>query len=100
MSSRATGSRIAFCIAAAFCTRVGAAELVMRAPDSPGGTPEIVGGRPANPEEWRASFGYDRGDMLCSATAIGARTILTAAHCIAAAASGSVTANGFSTGIL
>ena len=96
-----TGRVFALCVVGAvFSAAVSATEIVMVAPESPGGTPEIFGGRPAIPSEWKASFLYLYSGHICSATAIGARTVLTAAHCIDSAARGIVKATTVSVDII
>jgi hypothetical protein len=52
---------------------------------SPNG-PTLIGGVPADPSRWRASF-YSRSITgSCTSTLVGPRTLLTAAHCMPAGA--------------
>jgi hypothetical protein len=43
--------------------------------------PELQGGREAKTEDWPASF-YSKADKRCTATLVGPRTLLLAAHCV------------------
>lgn len=48
--------------------------------------PTLIGGVPADPSKWRASF-YSRSSTgSCTSTLVGPRTLLTAAHCMPAGA--------------
>lgn len=59
--------------------------------DPPNAAPQIVDGRKAVPANWPATFIFDGvGSKPCTATAVGPRVILTAAHCLSAGASGKV----------
>lgn len=44
--------------------------------------PALIGGRPANPADWPASVYISANGARCSATLIGERTLLSAAHCM------------------
>jgi len=55
----------------------------------PAGTPEVIGGEPADPVDWPATFIFTAGGG-CTSTAIGERVILTAAHCVEDGAVGRV----------
>jgi hypothetical protein len=68
---------------------VQAFELV--APEEPPGEPAIVNGTAAvSPRDFPASFVFQT-DKNCTSTAVGSRVILTAAHCLAGAETGTVT---------
>lgn len=42
----------------------------------------LIGGRPADPAEWPASVYASMGDSKCTATVIGEKVLLIAAHCV------------------
>lgn len=69
-----------------------AQDFVLRRPGMPtAAAPEIVGGQKANPDSWPATFVFDAPSVgPCTATAIGPRVVLTAAHCIANAPNGRI----------
>lgn len=46
------------------------------------GAPTLIGGQPAQPKDWPASVYARSGNSACSATVIGERTVLIAAHCV------------------
>ena len=48
----------------------------------PGVQPSLIGGTPANPQDWLASFYSFHGRGACTSTLVGPRTLLTAAHCV------------------
>lgn len=57
----------------------------------PDAAAEIVGGRKAAPANWPATYVFDGVmDKACTATAVGPHVILTAAHCLPQAASGTI----------
>lgn len=56
------------------------AELI--APDEPEGDLKIMGGEPQSPQNWPATLIFETKTGGCTATAVGAQAILTAAHCI------------------
>lgn len=68
------------------------AELILtRPPDPTAASPEIIGGKPTSATEWPATFKYTgTGGKICTATAIGPRVLLTAAHCIGSVTSGKI----------
>jgi secreted trypsin-like serine protease len=62
------------------------------APQEPyGATGEVIGAKPATPEEWPATFIFSSAAGGCTGTAIGQRVILTAAHCVSNGGPGTVT---------
>jgi hypothetical protein len=56
--------------------------------------PELMGGKPAEPSEWPASFYSSSDDGNCSSTLIGPRTLILAAHCVGQGKSASVEVDG------
>jgi hypothetical protein len=44
--------------------------------------PKMIGGRPADPSQWRASFFSVSEGARCTATLVGPRALLLAAHCV------------------
>lgn len=44
--------------------------------------PQLIGGREANPKDWPASVYVSSGSSRCSATVVGEKSLLVAAHCI------------------
>lgn len=44
--------------------------------------PTLIGGQPANPADWPATFYSSQGNSRCTATLIGIRTLQIAAHCV------------------
>jgi trypsin len=78
-----------------FGNRSEAGELQMRhVPVDFGASPKILGGQTATPSDWPATlvFTTDSGDY-CTATVIGERILVTAAHCIVDNSVGQVTWN-------
>jgi hypothetical protein len=43
---------------------------------------KLIGGTPADPKEWPASFTTSQGNSRCTGTVIGPRTLQLAAHCV------------------
>lgn len=61
----------------------------MMRPDAPThATPQIIGGQPQSPQDWPATLILKGVAGLCTATLVGPRAIITAAHCIAPQDSG------------
>ncbi|MCE3289398.1 MAG: family peptidase [Caulobacter sp.] len=60
---------------------------------------QVIGGTavPNPAESWPATLKFLSGGGMCTSTVIGPRVILTAAHCIADGATGTVTTPGFTT---
>jgi hypothetical protein len=52
-------------------------------------TPSIIGGAPADPSKFTATLVFT-GAMKCTATIVGQRSVLTAAHCVAPGTTGSL----------
>lgn len=49
---------------------------------SASGEPALIGGVPAEPKDWPASVYASAGGSRCSATVIGERSVIIAAHCV------------------
>lgn len=50
-----------------------------------GATVQLIGGTPASPKDWPASFYSFHGGGACTSTLVGPRALLTAAHCLTGA---------------
>ncbi|MBY5744642.1 S1 family peptidase [Rhizobium leguminosarum] len=66
----------------------------MTMPDEGAAAPSIIGGVPANPKEWPATFGFTSAKGACTSTVVGTRVVMTAAHCVADRAKGRITVEG------
>lgn len=66
----------------------------MEAPKTQGGAPSVIGGTPANPDDFPATFTFLTTGGGCTSTAVGQRVILTAAHCVDDGAMGEVQFKG------
>jgi len=53
-------------------------------------SPKIVGGGPADPAKWTATRIFAAAGSNCTATVIGPKTVLTAAHCVGDGAVGTI----------
>lgn len=58
-------------------------ELPQKAEPKTGEFPVLIGGRAADPKDWPASMYADLGGARCTATLVGERVLLIAAHCVA-----------------
>lgn len=57
--------------------------ITMIPPESTGGLPQVVGGETQDNTKWPATLKYYLdGNLSCTSTIVGARTIITAAHCL------------------
>jgi hypothetical protein len=67
-------------------------DLVSAAP-----TPQVIGANPADPTSWPATFVFRNVEGGgCTATAVGQRVVLTAAHCVEDAAKAWISVRGVS----
>ncbi len=55
------------------------------------GTPSVIGGEPVDPASYPATFIFQSNIGGCTSTAVGAKAILTAAHCVENGSTGEVT---------
>jgi Trypsin len=88
--SRILGFLAAGIIAANFIIEAKAADFEMVPPGPGDGSPSVIGGEPANPADYPATFIF-RTSGGCTSTAVGNRAILTAAHCVTNGAKGTIT---------
>lgn len=51
-------------------------------PERPEILPTLIGGQPADPKDWPATMYSSQGNSRCTATIIGKRALLIAAHCV------------------
>lgn len=58
------------------------------------GTPVLIGGRAADPKDWPASMYADMNGARCTATIVGERVLLIAAHCVKSGGTAKFRANG------
>lgn len=56
--------------------------------------PTLIGGTVADPKDWPASMYADMGGARCTATIVGERALLIAAHCVDNGAAANFTLNG------
>lgn len=73
-----------------------AADIALSRPEMPTtATPEILGGKPAIPGSWPATFVFvSSSNNRCTATAIGPRVLLTAGHCVSPSEKGNIQETG------
>lgn len=57
-------------------------ELPQKEESKSGASPVLIGGRAADPKDWPASMYADLGGARCTATIVGERVLLIAAHCV------------------
>jgi hypothetical protein len=64
-------------------TTVGQAQTLM-APIPSGNEfqPELLNGKPANPQDWPVNLQFQSGGGFCTSTIIGEKVVLTAGHCV------------------
>lgn len=55
---------------------------------------KLIGGTPADPKSWPASFTTASGNSRCTGTMIGPRVLQLAAHCVGNGRTATITANG------
>jgi hypothetical protein len=56
--------------------------------------PKLIGGRPARTEDWPASFYSSAAGSRCTATLVGPRALLLAAHCVGNGAEAEIDVDG------
>lgn len=56
--------------------------------------PELIGGRPADPKDFPASFYAAMGNARCTATLVGPQVLIIAAHCVDDGAKATITIKG------
>lgn len=63
----------------------------MKQPNQGTGTPSVIGGEPAHPTSYPATFIFQSDLGGCTSTAVGSKAILTAAHCVGNGSTGTLT---------
>jgi hypothetical protein len=95
---RPLGFAAMVCVLALFRTSVQAQTLEMKDLSTlppPDLNIQVVGGNPVNPKNWPATLIFrDRAGRGCSATVVGPKTVLTAAHCLEKGINATVTVRG------
>jgi hypothetical protein len=84
----AIGNAIVLCLIGT--SPLAAQNFEMVPPNMGDGAPSVIGGEPASPSSYPATFIFRTPSGGCTSTAVGKRTILTAAHCVGNGATGTV----------
>ncbi|MGD1887517.1 MAG: trypsin-like serine protease [Cohaesibacteraceae bacterium] len=89
-----------YCFSALFGSSLAFAQdqITMEAPTEIDAVPQVIGGTPADPEDWPATFAFSSGINACTSTLVGPQVLLTAAHCVNDGAVGTVVVDGRSVG--
>ena len=74
-------------------TSLAQTEIEMFAPQETSEEPQVIGGVPAAPAQWPATYIFRSEIGLCTSTLIGPRVLVTAAHCIEDGARGRIRTN-------
>jgi hypothetical protein len=66
----------------------------VRSLNQSGTGPKVIGGRPARTQDWPASFYSEAQGARCTATLVGPRALLLAAHCVGNAQEAAIEVDG------